>query len=31
MGLAVGVEIVAPRTLLRSEGKAVRVLDERRK
>jgi len=31
LGLAVVVEIVAPRTLPRSEGKAIRVLDERTK
>jgi len=31
LGLAVVAEIVAPRTLPRSEGKAIRVLDERRR
>jgi len=31
LGLAVVTEIVAARTLPRSEGKATRVLDERRK
>jgi len=31
LGLAVVVEIVAPGTLPRSEGKAVRIVDERRK
>lgn len=30
LGLSVAVELVAPRTLPRSEGKAVRVLDERK-
>jgi len=31
LGLAVVAEIVAPQTLPRSEGKAIRVLDERRR
>jgi len=30
LGVAVGVELVAPRTLARSEGKARRVIDRRR-
>lgn len=31
MGIHVGVELTAPKTLTRSEGKAVRVIDERPK
>ena len=31
MGIGVGVELVDPKSIARSEGKAVRVIDERPK